>query len=420
MEHIVVGMNHHTAPIELREKIAISPSLLPSALKKLKSLRKVDEGLILSTCNRTEIYVVTQEGENTVQEIKEFVAHLNEVNSDLLAPHFYNYQNLDAIRHLFRVASSLDSMVVGEGQIAGQVKEAYQQALASKTTGVFLNRWMHRVFYVSKKVRTETKISSKAVSVGSSAIELAKRIFGDLSTKKVALIGAGKISELVLSYLENEGVIDVAILNRTLQKAVDLAQDSFGMAYSIDRLWDVLAEVDVVISSVASDSILVTEEKMRSLMSKRKNRPMFFIDLGVPRNIDPQINDIENVYLYNIDDLEKVIDSNKMIRKKEAKKAEEIIEKEASQFFENVVLQEPTIASLGKKFDYIRKRELNKSLKKLSHLEEGEKRAIEKCTEAIVNKILHDPALMLRTEENLKRDSKVHDLVKKLFRLEDE
>lgn len=420
MEHIVVGMNHHTAPVEIREKVAISSTGLRSALKDLLSLDEVKEGLILSTCNRTEIYAVTRDVKDSIKNIKKFVAHLNEINPEALDPYFYDYRDLDAIRHVFRVASSLDSMVVGEAQIVGQVKEAFRQAVASKTTGVFLNRLMHRVFYVAKKVRTETTISSKTVSVGSAGVELAKRIFGNLSSKKVALIGAGKIGELVLAYLEDEGVFDVAVLNRTLQKAYDLAQDGIGVAYSMERLKDVLKDVDIVISSISTDSPVVSQKDVTTLMSERKNRPMFFIDLGVPRNIDPHVNKVENIYLYNIDDLKKVIDSNMQLRKAEAKKAEEIIEKEASQFYETVVRQEPTIASLAKKFDYIRKRELDKTLKRLRQFSAEEKMAIEKCTEAIVNKILHDPILMLKTEGRFKRDSGIHELVKKLFRLDDE
>jgi len=420
MEHIVVGMNHTTAPVDLREKLAIAPEGLSSALKSLLTLKPINEGLILSTCNRTEVYAVTESGSHCVREIKNFMASHNRVDLNEIDPFLYDYKEIEAIQHVFRVASSLDSMVLGEGEIVGQVKQAYQQALATETTGVILNRWMHRALYVAKKVRTETKISKNSVSVGSAAINLAKKIFGDLAKKKVVLIGAGEIAELVLAYLEDEGVYNVSVVNRTIQKALQLTQEGYGVAYSLDQLWKVLADADVVISSISTKKPLVGKEKILELMTRRKNKPMFFIDLGVPRNVDSQLNNVHNIYLYNIDDLKTVVDSNMSLRKVEAKKAEEIIQKEASQFYATVVRQEPTIASLGKKFDYIRKRELEKTLGKLGHLSTEEHKAIEKCTEAIVSRILHDPILMLKTEDQLKRDSKVHELIKKLFKLEDE
>ncbi|MBI2340020.1 MAG: glutamyl-tRNA reductase [Deltaproteobacteria bacterium] len=420
MEHIVVGLNHKTAPVSLREKLAVTPSRLDAALKQLVSLEPVAEGLIVSTCNRMEVYAVARDASTCTREIKNFVADLNHLRLDSLEPCLYEYRELDAVRHVFRVAASLDSLVVGEAQISGQVKEAYQKALAARTTGLFLNRLMHRAFFVAKKIRTDTKISEKKVSIGSAAVELAKKIFGDLAKKKVALIGAGEIAELVLGYLESEGVYDVSILNRSLEKAEGLASMGLGRAYSLDRLEEVLAVSDVVIASVSAPEPILKKEKTAGLMSLRKHRPIFFIDLGVPRNLDPSIHSLPNVYLYNIDDLQGVVDSNRMIRLAEAVKAEDLIEKEASQFYESVVRQTPTIAALGKKFDYIRRRELDCSLSRLGHLSEADRKAMEKCTEAIIDKILHDPVLILKSEDSMRRDSRVHEILKKLFRLDDE
>ncbi|MBI4411242.1 MAG: glutamyl-tRNA reductase [Deltaproteobacteria bacterium] len=420
MEHIVVGLNHKTAPVSLREKLAVDPAKLDQTLKALVNLDCVDEGLIVSTCNRMEVYAVARNGYHCVQGIENFVADLNHLGLDALKPHLYEYRELDAIRHVFRVASSLDSLVVGEAQISGQVKEAYRKALEARTTGLFLNRWMHRAFFVAKKIRTDTKVSQKKVSVGSAAVELAKKIFGDLSSKKVALIGAGEVAELVLGYLESEGVYDVSILNRNIEKARGLADLGLGEAYSLDSLEEVLHSADVVIASVSTAQPILGREKTAGLMAVRKHRPIFFIDLGVPRNLDSAIQTLSNVYLYNIDDLQEVVDSNMTERLSEAGKAEILVEKEASQFYESVVRQVPTIAALGKKFDTIRRRELERTLGKLSHLGEDEKKAVERCTEAIVDKILHDPVLILKSEGPLRHDSGVHELLKKLFRLDDE
>ena len=436
MEHIVVGLNHKTAPVSLREKLAVDPVRLTETLKRLVTLDCVDEGLIVSTCNRMEVYAVARNGCHCVSGIENFVADLNHLGINVLKPHIYEYRELEAIRHVFRVTSSLDSLVVGEAQISGQVKEAYQKALAAKTTGLFLNRWMHRAFFVAKKIRTDTKISQKKVSIGSTAVELAKKIFGDLSSKKVVLIGAGEIAELVLGYLESEGVYDVSILNRNIEKASHLvgrgSADLGGrpglgtgeatkwQAYSLDCLEEVLRSADVVIASVSAREPILRKEKMAVLMNARRHRPIFFIDLGVPRNLDSAIQTLSNVYLYNIDDLRQVVDSNMTERLNEAERAEVLVGKEASQFYESVVAQVPTIAALGKKFDTIRRREVERTLGKLSHLGEDEKKAVERCTEAIVDKILHDPVLILKSEGSMRHDSRVHEILKKLFRLEDE
>lgn len=418
MDYLVVGMNHKTAPVSLREKLALPASALEGALQKLIATDSVNEGFILSTCNRVEVYAVSPECGQGIQKVKNFFYEFHHMAPDTLVPHLYEYQALDAIKHLFRVTSSLDSMIVGEPQIVGQVKEAYKQALATKSSGVFLNRFVDRALYVSKKIRTETQISAKSVSVGSQAVELAKKIFGDLTQKKVVLIGAGKVGELVISYLEEQGVYDICLVNRTLEKATDLVRQTLGVSYPLEKLGEVLLKADVVIASLAVPEALITHKQIVDLMEKRKNKPLFLIDLGVPRNIEPAINTLANVYLYNIDDLTKVIDKNKEARLSESQMAEEIIEKEASQFYQSVVQEEPTIALLGKKFDAIRRRELTKTLSRLAHLGDHEKKVFEKCTEAIVNKILYDPMITLKSGKPHKQNA--HNLLKRLFRLEDE
>lgn len=418
--HIVVGLNHQTAPVELREKLAVSPEVTSQALKTLLKIDRIEEGLILSTCNRVEVYAVTNDAHQSMHDIQHYLTHLKDIPHSMDDHLFYKYQDLDAIRHLFRVASSMDSMIVGEPQIVGQVKEAFQKAQQTETTGLFLNRLLHRAFYVAKKVRNETKIAHESVSVGAAAVQLAGKIFGDLAAKKVVLIGAGEIGELIVTYLQDKGIFDVAIVNRTLEKAIEIASDGFGQAYALDQLKNVLKEADLVISSIHSDSYILNQKQQEALMTVRKNRPMFIIDLGVPRNIDPAINKISNVYLYNIDDLKRVVESNKSLRHQEAHKAEEIIDIEAKLYYQNMVHERPMISSLGKKFDYIRKRELEKTLSRLSHLSDKDKKAIQKCTEAIINRIMLDPALLLKSDHVHHHDWSAQDLLKKLFRLDDE
>ncbi len=425
MHYFIVGLNYKTAPVDLREKMAFSKESVEVALKQLSKVEVIDEVLILSTCNRVEIYSVSSDVEKALFRIKEFLADYHHLPLEAFEPYLYVYYDVEAVKHLFRVTASLDSMVVGEPQIVGQVKLAYQQAMQAHTSGVMLNRCLERSLFVSKKIRTETKIAAKSVSVGGAAVHLAKQIFGDLHSKKVALIGTGKIGELVSDYLEAEGVAEMILLNRTYEKAEALTREVMGahcrlIAMPMDKLEEALSQVDLAISSAGGASPLITVEQISRLMPQRRHQPIFFIDLGVPRNIEAGVNDIENAYLYNIDDLQKVVNSHKGERQEEAVQGALLAEKEAVQFYESVIHERPTLALLGKKFEAIRSQELNRTLAKLSHLPEEERTAIEKCTQAIVSKILFDPAIGLKAGETHRPHWSAHDLLKKLFRLDDE
>ncbi len=419
MDYIIVGLNHKTAPVALRERAAIANDLLPEALHQLITLDAVDEGLILSTCNRVEVYAASSNAEEVVPTITDYLCRFKGIEPSDINPYLYHYCSLDAVKHLFRVTSSLDSLVVGEPQIVGQVKEAYRFAQTYRTSGLFLNRFLERALFVSKKVRSATKISAKAVSVGSAGVELAKKIFEDLSTKKVVLIGAGEIGELVIARLEEEGVFDICLLNRNVARATDLLQEGAGVALPLEKLGEVLLDADLVISSSGAPEAFISHEQISQVMEKRRHRPMFFIDLGVPRNVEEKVNTLSNVYLYNIDDLHRVVTSNVGERQEEALRAEEMIEKEASQFYESIIHEEPVIALLGKKFESIRQRELTRTLGRLAGLSVEEKKAVEKCTESIVGKILHDPVITLKSGRH-RHHTTAHDLLKKLFRLDDE
>lgn len=418
MDYIVVGVNHKTAPVELREKLTFGQENIPQALARLTG-GGCAEGLILSTCNRVEIYAAVSEKEEGLCSLKRFMTEHGHLDLSLVEPHLYGYASLEAVHHGFRVAASLDSMVLGENQILSQVKKAYQTALDSRSTGTFLNRFVNRALYVAKLVRTETEIGSRAVSVGSAGVELAAKIFEDLSSKCVALIGTGKIGSLVLESLKLKGVKKVILVNRSLEKARELAQDDDEVT-GLDRLEDVLLQADVVITSIAGDRPLLTKDYLAGLMKKRRHHALFFIDLGLPRNIEPTVNDLGNVYLYNIDDLEKVVEGNRAGRQIAASDAEVLVEKEASRFYQTVLDGGLAIDSLGKKFDEIRRKELSRSLRKLGHLSADDCAAIDKLTAAIVTRILHDPIMTLKSGATHDRDWKAAELLRRLFNLEEE
>lgn len=418
MNYLVVGINHHSAPLELREKLSVGKSLLEGALTNLSRLNPDDEVVLLSTCNRVEIYAGCNNPELTAENINSFLATFNGVAGEALKPHLYFKHGREALAHLFRVTSSLDSMVVGEAQIVGQVKEAYAKAKENNCVGSFLGRAFERALYVSKRVRSETTLSARSVSVGSVAVDLARKIFEDLASKQVVLIGAGEMAELIVTYLADLGVHHFKIINRNQERASELLSDGIGEVYPFQALEELVKEADLVISSVALSAPLIQANQVAGYMETRQDRPLFFIDLGVPRNIDPAIGELNNVYLYNIDDLSTVADGHKEERVSEAVKATALIEKEAVQFCKAMVEESPTIALMGKKFDSLRRDELQKTFARLPDLSSAQKRAFEKCTESIVNKILFDPMMTLKREEKTHHQT-IHDLLRMIFRLND-
>lgn len=407
MELLVIGLNHNTAPIAIRECLAFPEDNLEEALSKVHALSSIKENMIVSTCNRVEIYAATREAERAIHDLKDFLSQYHGLPLKEFDRSLYVHIGEEAVRHIFRVASSLDSMVVGEPQILGQIKEAYDRAQQSKTSGLILHRLLHRAFHVAKRVRTETKIAISAVSVSSVAVELAKKIFGTLEKKTVLLMGAGEMCELAARHLVSGGAEKILVTNRTDERAVALAQRFKGEAIPFEEMVQGLRKTDIVISATNSPGYLMSHDQITKVMRDRKQRPIFFIDIADPRDIEPKVGDIENVYLYNIDDLQKVAHENIKDREKEAQKAEAIVEDEVLKFVNwyHSLDVTPTIVALRKKFEEIRKKELEKTLSLHPDLSDKEKKSLEALTSSIINKILHAPITLLkRTDEEAMSD----------------
>lgn len=419
MEIIVIGLNHKTAPIDIRERLAFQDSELEEALQRVKSIPSIRETMILSTCNRVEIYATSKEVERAVQDLKQFLSEIHQFPLERFEKNLYLLVGEEAVRHIFRVASSLDSMVVGEPQILGQIKEAYQRANESKASGIILHRLLHRAFHVAKRVRTETKISSSAVSVSSVAVELAQRIFGTLEDRVVFLIGAGEMIELAARHLVSGGVKKILVTNRTYERALNLAREFQGEAIPFEEMGMGLKKADIVISATNSPEPILTSEQIIRVMKERKHRPIFFIDIADPRDIEPKVGDLENVYLYNIDDLQKVAFENLKDREKEAEKAEGIVREEVERFVRwyHSLEVTPTIIALRKKFEEIRVRELKKMLSLHPELTEKERKSLEAMTSAIINKILHEPITHLKEKDEEAMADFYIDALQTLFQL---
>lgn len=417
-----IGMNHETAPVELRECLAKDPENMTSALTAMRELPCIKEGLFLSTCNRVEALYTTEDPEEARKSIISLMARLGGISPDHFASNIYNFEDNDAVRHVFRVASSLDSMVMGEPQILGQVKEAYYEATREKTSGVILNRLMHRAFHVAKRVRTETGVSDSAVSISYAAVELAKKIFYDLSGKRVLLIGAGEMAELAARHLLNQGITSITVANRTFHRAVQVAESFNGNPVSFEEIESQLLEVDIVITSTASSEYIIRYDQVRGSLRKRRNRPLFFIDIAVPRDVEPRVNDLGNVYVYDIDDLKGVIEINMAQRKQEAVKAERIVQEEVIKFERWLKTLEvvPTIISLKEKVEAVRQAEIKKSLSALGDLTPAQMKAVETLTLSIAEKIINDPILILKKKADRPTRDIYLDIAKQLFKLDQE
>lgn len=398
MEILVVGLNHNTAPIQLRECLAFPEDKIEDALCKVHALPSMKENMIVSTCNRVEVYAATRETEKALYDLKEFLSQYHGISLKQFEKNLYTRVGEEAVRHLFRVASSLDSMVLGEPQILGQIKDAYDFSQQVKTSGLILHRLLHRAFHVAKRVRTETKIAISAVSVSSVAVELAEKIFGTLERKTVMLIGAGEMSELAARHLVSGGVEKILVTNRTYERAVSLSREFRGEAVPFEEMGLGLRRTDIVISATNSPQYLIGHDQVTKVMKDRKQKPIFFIDIADPRDVEPKVGDIENVYLYNIDDLQKVANENIKDREKEAQKAEAIVQEEVVRFVSwyRSLDVTPTIVALRKKFEEIRRKELEKTLSLHPDLSEKERKSLEALTSAIINKILHTPITLLK------------------------
>ena len=417
---MVIGLNHNTAAVELRERLACFLTQNGPAPLPIKEIPGLMETLLLTTCNRVELLLTSEEPDRTIRELLDYWAGgIQESPSDFLTE-IYVLRAEKAIQHLFRVAAGLDSMVIGEPQILGQIKEAYREAVNSQTTGVILNRLLHKTFSVAKRIRTETGIASLAVSVSFAAVELAKKIFQDLSGKKVLLIGAGEMAELAAEHLLNNHVQKFVVANRTLERAMELAKRWQGQAISLEEIPAALFETDIVISSTGAPEMVILFSQVKSIMKQRKQRPLFFIDIAVPRDIDPRINQMDNVYLYDIDDLQGIVHQNMTIRKQEALQAERIVQEEGIKFgsWLNELEVVPTIISLRKKMEGIRQGEWKKTGPVLESLTPGQKKAIEQMTDSIINKILHDPISFLKEPEHEDHKDVKIDRIQKIFNLD--
>jgi len=417
---LLFGVNHKTTPVEIREKIALS-SGYEEPLAALKKVRGLHEYYLLSTCNRVELLLVADAAKDVESDIISFLFGAQLPVSEC-RQYLYVLRGQEAVHHLFMVAASLDSMIVGEAQILGQLKEAYRFASRFGCTGPLLNKLLHKSFSVAKRVRTETAIGSAAVSISYAAVQLAKKIFGNLATKKVMLVGAGEMAELAAEHLVGQGVESVVVANRTLARAVDLAKRFNGRAVSMDELVGQLEDVDIIISSTGAPQIILRKEDVKSVMRARMNRPLFFIDIAVPRDLDPKLIELDNVYLYDIDDLSSVVEINKTGRDREAVKATRIVDEETLKFerwFRGLAVT-PTIQSLRQKFDDIASLELERTLGRLDGLSDKEIKSLEKMVAAIGAKLLHGPLTYLKQESCMGRDNsglKI-TIVREMFGLE--
>ncbi|MBI3605897.1 MAG: glutamyl-tRNA reductase [Nitrospirae bacterium] len=427
MNIILVGLNHKTAPVEIREKFSFPEASIGTFLTQLVTSPLISEGLILSTCNRVEIYAITENAPECFDYLSRFIyenqKYHDNISFDQLTRHLYFYSSTDAVSHIFRVSSSLDSMVVGETQISGQIKEAFDYAMINKATGVILNKLFKKAISVAKRIRSQTKISENSVSVSYAAVGLAKKIFGDLTGKTVLLVGAGEMAELAARNLVNNGVKNVLVTNRNYQRAVELAREFNGISVKFDEIGVELAEADIVICSTGAPYYVINSDMVENAVGRRKNRPIFLVDISVPRNIDPKINTLGNVFLYDIDDLQAVVEANLKERQKEAEKAELIIAEEVETMDRwlkslNVV---PTIIAIREKVEAIRKSEVDKTISKWQReLSEEEVGAIENLSQNIINKILHFPLSALKAEAHLSGGSEVIETTRKLFDLAEE
>lgn len=411
---VLLGINHNTAPIELRERLAISVERLADATRSLVHQPGIREGLILSTCNRVELLTLQDDSDSpppqTKTDLLRFLHEYFAVPNDI-QPHLYEFREREAVRHLFRVASSLDSMVVGEPQILGQVKEAYTIAREAGAVQSTLEALLQRTFTVAKKVRSETQIGSSSVSIASVAVDLARKIFGSLTGKTVLLVGAGKMSELAARHLIQQGAASILVANRTQSRAEKIAAE-FSSASVLtavipfDDLYDQAARADIVITSTGAPQKIFGRSHGQHFLQRRRNRPMFFIDIAVPRDVDPRMNEVDGCFVYDIDDLQQVAAANLADRSREAEAAETIVSREVDKYHERLQSRDavPAILALQQSAETIRQAELTRSAKRLADLTPEQREAVEALTRSLTAKLLH-PQLTALRESTRNKDS---------------
>jgi glutamyl-tRNA reductase len=418
---VLVGVNHKTTPVEIREKLAFNQAKLEASLEELVSSPEIIENIILSTCNRVEIYARVENTDRGIQLLQDFICDYHSISRGNLDQYFYSFCDNQAVEHLFRVSSSLDSMVLGEAQILGQVKDAYSTARSFSSTGMVLNQLFEKAFNVAKKVREETGISERGVSISSAAVELAKKIFEDLENHSVMLVGTGEMAELAAKHLISYGVKTVYVASRTYERAAALAQTLNGCALDFEAFKEEMHKADIIITSTAAPTFIIQKEMMEKAIQKRKNKPIFLIDIAVPRDIAPEVNELENVYLYDIDDLQNVVNANMEERQKEAENAMDIIKHEVTKFnnWFSTLDAVPTIVEMRNRAEGMRKIEVEKNLKNMVHLSTNDKESIHLLTQSIVNKILHKPTINLKKKIQSQDGHIYLKAIRHLFHLDD-
>ena len=408
--------------MDIRERLAFAPSQVGEALRRFVQQVPATEAAILSTCNRSEVYAVTPNHNAAVERIKQFLAQFHDLPTERFSPHLYQRLDDDSVKHLFRVSCGVDSMVVGESQILAQVKVAFDSARASGTVRVVLDELFRRAINVGKRARTETDIGKGALSVSSAAVELAKQIFGDLRGTAILILGAGEMSELTAQYLIEQGATSVFVANRTYERAVELARKFNGETIAWDDLPQRLHVADIVMSSTAAPHYVLRHDTVTAAMRARRNRPMFLIDIAVPRDIEPSVNDLDNVFLFNIDDLQQVVEENRREREKEVHKVEAMIADESGKFSHWLKALEvtPTLKALTQKAEEIREFELQNLLNRLPHLQGRDRELVQAALKAVIAKLLHDPLITLREAARDDDGYLTIDVIRRAFKLDND
>jgi glutamyl-tRNA reductase len=418
MPLIAVGVNHHTAAVDVRERLSVAPSQMVETLDAVRALDGIDGVAVLSTCNRVEA-IVSSAREDVIEPIVDWLTRRAGIDRAGLEKHLYILRHGDVLKHLFRVASGLDSMIVGEPQIAGQVRAAFMASREHGSLDSILSQVFDQTMRVAKRVRSETGIGELAVSVPYAAVELAKKIFGDLHGLQVLLVGAGDIGELTAEHLSSFGLEQIFVANRSYDRAVELAERFHGQAVTFDGIEPYLATCDIVIASTAAPHFVIERGHVERALAARRRRNLFLVDLSVPRNIEPAIASIDGAYLYNIDDLQNVADANREIRMEKAADAETIVDREVEAFRRRLVAQDavPTIVDLQHSIEAIRASELEKCLRKIGPMSPEQRAAIEQLSTQMVNKILHYPILQLKEAEEPAERETLRKTIRKIFGL---
>ncbi len=417
----LLGLNHRSAPIEVRERLYFPREELLQHLPDLVATSEVSEAMIVSTCNRTEVLASARRAEEAAAAVRRFIQERRPAEKDALDQHAYRVVEMEAARHVFRVASSLDSMVLGEPQILGQMKAAYAVAQEAGTIGPALSGLMQRAFTCAKRVRTDTKIAKNPVSIAYAAADLAERIFGALEEHSILILGAGEMGTLTARHLIRKGVDRVLVANRTYQDAVDLARDLDGEAINFERFLECMDKADVVIVSTAAPHYVLKADQAQGIMKARRRRPLFIVDLAVPRNVDPDLNDVDNIFLYNVDDLQAVADAGMAERQREAVRAEELIEEELRGYAAWVrsIAAQPTIVDLRRRFHEVAESELRRLRSRLGSLRPEQEEAVGNLLRSVVNKLLHSPVVELKQALRSQDGHELVILARRLFELGD-